>query len=224
MQMQENSRPKLSDPEEWATPKGSKFPLLPNTPTGNCFPYLNKPFINIGIYKDNPIVDEAWIQIAHEIMHALVELAKCKDVMDTYRYNTNPDSPTGNFAEQWNLLQDFINKNNMPTYKYFKDKEIVGLKPELVVILDKMRGECGFPFKINSGFRTKEQNNKLKDAVTDSAHLTGEAVDISITDSTQRMKIISSAFLNGIKRVGLAPTFVHLDLNKTLPQGVIWLY
>ena len=112
----------------------------------------------------------------------------------------------------------------MPTYKYFKDKEIVGLKPELVVILDKMRGECGFPFKINSGFRTKEQNNKLKDAVTDSAHLTGEAVDISITDSTQRMKIISSAFLNGIKRVGLAPTFVHLDLNKTLPQGVIWLY
>jgi uncharacterized protein YcbK (DUF882 family) len=216
---------------EWATPAGSQFPLKPETPSGCTYQFGTKPYIVVCTSQFDESNGENWIQIAHELLHSLRITANIKgypvvDVLDTYRENSNPDSPTGNFTEQWGLLQEFINKPNtiQPIYKYFSAKEIVGLKPELVVILDKMRGECGFPFRINSGFRTKEYNATLKDAVNDSAHTTGEAVDISITDSSKRMKIISSAFMNGIKRVGISPTFIHLDISKTLPSGVIWLY
>ena len=38
------------DEAEWATPTGSKFPLLPNTPTGDTILFENKPFINIATY------------------------------------------------------------------------------------------------------------------------------------------------------------------------------
>ncbi|MCK9371290.1 D-Ala-D-Ala carboxypeptidase family metallohydrolase [Candidatus Dojkabacteria bacterium] len=124
-------------------------------------------------------------------------------------------------------------KPETKSWKYFKLTEwtnsqhthtVAELKTELVDLLDKMRGECGFPFIITSGFRTKTENNSLINAVKDSAHTKGESVDIAITDSTKRMKIISSAFMNGIKRVGISPTFIHLDISKTLPSGVIWLY
>lgn len=109
-------------------------------------------------------------------------------------------------------------------YKYFSPKEIVGLKPELVLLLDKMRGECGFPFIINSGFRTVAQNASSSDSVGDSAHLGGLAVDLSIKDSARRSKLLQVAFNNGIGRIGISSTFVHVDISKSLPQNVVWIY
>lgn len=120
------------------------------------------------------------------------------------------------------LLKDYIKP--MQTYKYFKPNEIVGLRPELVSILDKMRGECGFAFIINSGFRTIKENSKLKDAVQDSAHTLGLAVDLKCLTSDKRFKLVNVAINNGIKRIGIGDTFVHLDISKTLPQNVMWNY
>ena len=207
------------DQAEWANPKGSKFPLKPNTPNGNCFPMLGKPFINIGRFTSPD-----WQQIAHEIMHGIVEIAKCPDVMDTYRENNNPDSPTGNFAEQWVLLQPYLNKQIM--YKYFSPKEVVKfkLKPELWTLLDKLREECGFPFIITSGLRSETENKALNGSVSDSAHLSGLAVDLSITDSLKRFKLIDISLKNGIKRIGVGKTFIHIDIDSSKPQNVCWLY
>lgn len=118
-------------------------------------------------------------------------------------------------------------KKPVQKYKYFNtksDPKMIGIKDELMNIMDTMRGECGFPFVINSGYRTPEFNKTLKDAVTDSAHCTGEAIDISCTDSTRRMKMIQSALKNGITRIGISDTFVHFDIDKEKPQGVIWTY
>ena len=108
-------------------------------------------------------------------------------------------------------------------YKYFKDSEVVGLKPELVRLLDKMRGECGFPFKINSGYRDPSHNAEVG-GVPESAHTEGLAVDIACGDSLKRLKLLQVAFNNGITRIGLAKTFVHLDTSKKLPNNVLWLY
>ena len=145
------------------------------------------------------------------------------------------DNGNGYFDFQDQSLQDNLVFVDMPDeliekartkYRYFSDKEIVGLKPELVQKLDIMRGECGFPFKINSGFRTPEQNSKLKGSVEDSAHLTGEAVDIQCATSDQKYKMIQSAMKNGITRIGISFTgkFIHLDIDKSKAQGVIWGY
>ncbi len=115
-------------------------------------------------------------------------------------------------------------KPGVTTYKYFKPSEIVGLKSELVAILDKMRGECGFPFVITSGFRTVAKNNSLSDSVTDSAHLSGLAVDIAIADSARRAIFDKVRIANGINRIGIGSNFVHIDISKTLPQDVMWTY
>lgn len=109
-------------------------------------------------------------------------------------------------------------------YKYFSEKEIVGLKTELVSKLDTMRGECGFPFIINSGFRTVQENAKLKDSVIDSAHTLGLAVDIRCIGSDKIFKIVQSALKNGIVRIGIGNGFVHLDIDSNKPQNVIWTY
>ena len=195
---------------------------------------------NIGIYlkcdEVHDKVDYTWKSLAHEIMHFLrmkkeLELKRpLPDPMDLFyrngkemRYykNDNPYAEDGNFAEAFKVLSVFYND-----YKYFSKAEVEKwkLKPELWTLLDKMREECGFPFNINSGLRTKEENDKLKDSASDSAHLSGLAVDISIKDSIKRYKLVQVALNNGINRLGIADTFIHIDISPTHPKNVIWLY
>ena len=112
-------------------------------------------------------------------------------------------------------------------YKYFNpktDPKMVGISDALMTILDAMRGECGFPFKITSGYRTPAYNATLKDSVIDSAHCLGLAVDIYCVDSGNRDAIIDSAKKYGITRIGLDHTFVHVDIDSSKPQHKTWLY
>lgn len=130
-------------------------------------------------------------------------------------------------------LQDIMVFVDMPNelkekakmkYKYFSDKEIVGLKPELVKMLDEARGVAGVPFKITSGFRTPEQNAKLKGSVEDSAHTIGLAVDISCPDSSVRFKMIKGLLVAGFTRIGIGKDFLHIDISKDKLQDCIWTY
>jgi hypothetical protein len=101
------------DMNEWSAPTGSEYPLKPETPNGSCMLTNGRPLICIGTYQVDHESGETWIQIAHEIMHSYVQNAylkgiNIKDIMDTYRENNNPDSPTGNFIEQWRLLAPYF--------------------------------------------------------------------------------------------------------------------
>lgn len=89
--------------------------------------------------------------------------------------------------------------------------------------LDELRERCDFPFKINSGYRTKEHNAKVGGSHR-SSHLDGIAVDIHCNDSARRFKIVSEAVKMGFSRIGIANTFIHIDDDTTKSQGVIWLY
>lgn len=108
-------------------------------------------------------------------------------------------------------------------YRYFKQYEVIGLKPELVKMLDDARHIAGVPFKINSGFRNKTQNKKVG-GVEDSAHLTGLAVDIACTSDANRWKIVTALQKVGFNRIGIADKFVHCDIDKSKSNNVIWLY
>jgi len=147
-----------------------------------------------------------------------------------YYLNHDPENPESNHGRTWANIIPFLPKlkaiQYQTGYKYFSKAEVEKwkLKPELWTLLDKMREECGFAFNINSGLRTKAENDKLKDSASDSAHLSGLAVDISIKDSLKRSKIVQVAFNNGINRIGIADTFVHIDVDKSKVQNVIWLY
>lgn len=94
---------------------------------------------------------------------------------------------------------------------------------EFLFLLDELRAKCGFPFHVNSGYRTKEHNQKIK-GKTRSAHLKGRAADIRARNGRQRFLIIRFAMELGFKRIGVARSFIHLDNDGTLPQEVIFLY
>ncbi len=95
--------------------------------------------------------------------------------------------------------------------------------------LDDARELAGIPFYINSAYRTKEDNERIyrelkKPVNTNSSHLKGLAVDIKATDSRTRFIILNALIRVGFTRIGIADTFIHVDLDKDKSQQVIWVY
>ena len=123
-------------------------------------------------------------------------------------------------------------------FKYFKWSEfdcksgkakgIDNMNFEFIKLLDKAREISGVPFKINSGFRTPEYNKQLAErgfkVAKTSAHMKGQAADISTTTSRIRYKIITALMAVGFKRIGVGEGFVHCDNDETKSQDLIWHY
>ena len=171
-----------------------------------------------------------WKVICHELMHCLFfqiinRGIVVRDLMDgDYLHNDDPYHPNGNFARSWKELLPHLKVNT--GYTYFSEAEVARwkLKPEMWRLLDTIRGECGFPFNITSGLRTKAENDALKDSVSNSAHLSGLASDISCLYSERRLKMVEVALKHGVNRIGIGKTFVHLDIDPTKPKNVMWHY
>lgn len=113
--------------------------------------------------------------------------------------------------------------------KYFKLSEFddapgtgKNMKKEFLTKLDKARAIADVPFKITSGYRSKETNKRVG-GVSTSSHLKGLAADISCKDSSTRQKIISGLIKAGFTRIGIADTFIHCDTDKD-KNDAIWLY
>lgn len=165
-------------------------------------------------FKGVRYTGEKWFNIArHEICHALYIKQGKTD-------NTHKYWDTG-VLEQ--VLVELKPQLMNPTYRYFKPKEIINLKHELVSMLDEARHLAQIPFKINSGYRTPDENKKAG-GEPNSAHLRGLAADIACSNSASRYKIINAALKVGFTRIGIGKTYIHLDCDKSLPQGVVWHY
>jgi uncharacterized protein YcbK (DUF882 family) len=113
--------------------------------------------------------------------------------------------------------------------KYFKLSEFddapgtgKNMKKEFLTKLDKARAIADVPFKITSGYRSKETNKRVG-GVSTSSHLKGLAADISCKDSSTRQKIVSALIQAGFTRIGIADTFIHCDTDKD-KNDAIWLY
>jgi uncharacterized protein YcbK (DUF882 family) len=94
---------------------------------------------------------------------------------------------------------------------------------EFLEMLDNARHMAGIPFKINSGYRTKEHNREVG-GLRNSAHLDGFAADISATTSRERMWIVASLLEAGFNRIGIGKTFIHVDNDPHKPEEVMWHY
>ena len=101
--------------------------------------------------------------------------------------------------------------------KYFNESEFTmggvnvfdKMDTTFLRLLDSIREDCDFPFKINSSYRSEDYNKSIEGA-TRSKHLEGIAVDIHCTDSKKRSKIVYNALKYGLS-VGVGKTFVHVD-------------
>lgn len=99
----------------------------------------------------------------------------------------------------------------------------MGLKPELVQMLDKARGIAGVPFKITSGYRTPEHNAEVG-GVDGSSHTLGLAVDLAVPDGVTGGKILFGLIGAGFQRFGFyADGHIHVDHDLSKPTPCYWV-
>jgi len=119
----------------------------------------------------------------------------------------------------------------MGRWNYFSDEEAKGLDVELLAKLDQARHRAGTEFIITDGLRTAATNTD-PNAVQDSAHLTGHAVDLRCQGSRYLWKMLDGLFAAGFKRIGIyfyleqervRISHVHVDNDLTKDQEVVWL-
>jgi hypothetical protein len=116
--------------------------------------------------------------------------------------------------EKW---EDWARENRI---KYFKFEEFVKerggfIDAELVLKMERLREYCGFPLIITSGYRSPERNREVGGA-SNSYHLRGEAVDVSIRGFSPSMlyRFLRGAFLVGFGGIIVYPSHVHLDMRQ----------
>ena len=104
----------------------------------------------------------------------------------------------------------------------------LNMDKDFLSMLDNARDIAKTPFKITSGYRTKEHNiaiyKKLGKKPIESSHLKGLACDIACSDSRARFLIINALLKAGFTRIGIANNFIHVDSDCEKSQNVIWTY
>ncbi|MDR2233916.1 MAG: hypothetical protein LBE56_12465 [Tannerella sp.] len=120
----------------------------------------------------------------------------------------------------------------MITANFFKESEFQRCVPacslqdmdqELMNRLDLLREKAGIPLVLNSAYRSVAHEKKMGRAGT-SAHTLRVAVDIRCGTDANRFKIVKAAIELGFARIGIAKTYLHLDISTRHTQEVVWLY
>ena len=115
----------------------------------------------------------------------------------------------------------------MRDFKYFKIEDFNcqetgenDMSVDFIHALDQLREACKFPFIITSGYRSKDHSVEKRKAKA-GTHAQGIAADIRVSGGAQRMAIVKHASAMGMS-VGVAKTFVHVDIRKT--PAMCWCY
>ena len=117
---------------------------------------------------------------------------------------------------------------------YFKDSEFVRpdlLRPEMREKLNLLRAWYGKPLVVTSSLRSTAKNQSVGGA-TDSSHTLApdglySGIDLAVVggklDGQARYNLISYSFAIGFRRIGVYTRHIHLDIEKHLPQEVLWV-
>lgn len=94
---------------------------------------------------------------------------------------------------------------------------------DLLTMIDEARRIYGKPMRVTSGYRTENHNRKVG-GVDSSSHLKGLAIDVACVRSNDRFEMLAALIEVGFNRIGVASTFIHVDIDKNKSQNVIWTY
>jgi len=118
---------------------------------------------------------------------------------------------------------------------YFTNKELscpccgmLFISDTFLSKLTEARILAGVPFAVNSACRCDAHNKEVGGSPT-SSHLVSSthscvAMDIGVTSSAQRFKILAALIKVGFTRIGVAKTFIHVDGDLAKSQEVTWVY
>ncbi len=87
----------------------------------------------------------------------------------------------------------------------------VMIHSDLLKLLVKLRLTINRPIYINSGYRCKEENDRIG-GVLKSYHIFGMAADITVRDMLMSDLALHAKYV-GFTGIGLYPTFLHLDIR-----------
>jgi len=93
---------------------------------------------------------------------------------------------------------------------------------ELVSALEALRLKLGKPINITSGCRCEEHNSAVG-GVFNSAHTRGTAADIACQGGINRFEMVEQAMFI-FDRIGVARTFIHVDVDEELLSPSLWSY
>ena len=93
------------------------------------------------------------------------------------------------------------------------------MDPKFLAMLDAAREIAGVPFALSSAYRCPAHNRAVG-GVRDSAHVRGYAADIRCTPSHERFVLLAALLQAGFRRIELAPTWIHVDIDPEKPQDV----
>ena len=89
--------------------------------------------------------------------------------------------------------------------------------------IERARIIAGIPFGVNSASRCPIRN-KDEGGTDTSSHLDGWALDIAVTSSRARFKILTALLTVGFTRIGIGKGFIHVDDDPTKAPDVSWVY
>ena len=101
----------------------------------------------------------------------------------------------------------------------------VSVHSDLLDLLQTARDALG-PLTITSAYRCPEHNDKVSSTGLSGPHTTSKACDIHVSNSQHRKKLIDY-FANKVTGLGIAKTFVHIDIisSEELPHRPnAWIY
>ena len=84
------------------------------------------------------------------------------------------------------------------------------ISSDIMDLLQKARNDLG-PLQITSAYRCPDHNNSVSSTGENGPHTTGMAVDIHVSNSQHRKKLIDY-FAKKVTGLGVAKTFLHIDL------------
>ena len=101
----------------------------------------------------------------------------------------------------------------------------VSVHSDLLDLLQTARNVLG-PLTITSAYRCPEHNDKVSSTGLSGPHTTSKACDLHVSNSQHRKKLIDY-FANKVTGLGIAKTFVHIDIisSEELPHRPnAWIY
>ena len=99
------------------------------------------------------------------------------------------------------------------------------MKHDFMVVLQKIRTEYGKGMTITSGFRHPTHPIEARKGHANGEHTKGLCADIACTNSSDRFALLDLALKNGIARIGINKSFLHLGVGAPgLPDRVAWDY